>query len=274
LTEPTLRVPSPDGTSTALVRTGRPDGPPVLLVHGAAADHTTWRVLGPMLGARRDVWAMDRRGRGASGDTLAYAIEREFEDVAGAAEVIAAERRTPTVDVVGHSYGGRCALGAARRTAAIGRVVSYEGAPAAPGARYGDARLAVELATLAEAGRLDELLETFLRRVVGMTDEDVARYRADPVWRRRVAAAPTIARELAAEAGDEGALEALGAVRQPVLQVLGGASRPEFATATLALDARLPDGRIAIIPEAKHAAHHTHPVELLAALEDFLTPAV
>ena len=73
--------------------------------------------------------------RGASGDAQPgepYAIELEFDDLATVVEAIAAETGGP-VDVVGHSYGGRIALGAALRTDALRRVVCYEGAPPAPG---------------------------------------------------------------------------------------------------------------------------------------------
>jgi pimeloyl-ACP methyl ester carboxylesterase len=267
---PSLRVVAPDGTDIAVVRSGTMGAPPLLLVHGAAADHTTFRVLGPLLAPDFDVFAMDRRGRGASGDTLPYAIEREFEDVAAVAAAVATATGAPTVDVLGHSYGGRCALGAARLSPNIGRVISYEGAPTPPGERYGDAALADELAALADAGANEELLARFMTRVVGMSEADLARYRADPVWPRRVAAAPTIARELRVEAHADAGLERLGAVRQPVLQVLGSLSLPAFASATYALDARLADGRIELIDGARHAAHHTHPVALAEVVRTFL----
>jgi pimeloyl-ACP methyl ester carboxylesterase len=261
-------IASPDGTGIAIFTSGT--GPPLILVHGTAADHTTFRVVGPMFAERSTVHAIDRRGRGASGDTLPYAIEREFEDVAAVAAAIATDAGQP-VDVVGHSYGGRCALGAARLTDAIRRVVSYEGAPAPPDQRYGDADLLADLEALDAADRFDEVLATFMQRVVGMDDAALARYRADPVWPRRVAAAHTIPRELAAEGRSAAAgLEALGAVRQPVLQLLGGDSRPEFGAATRALDARLADGRIETIPGAQHAAHHTHPLELVRAVAEFV----
>ena len=245
---------------------------PLLLVHGAAADHTTFRVVGPRLAERFEVHAIDRRGRGASGDTAPYAIEREFEDVAAVAEAVTAP--AAGVAVVGHSYGGRCALGAARLTDAIARVISYEGAPTPPGVAYGDAGLADALAALDRAGRPADLLEMFLRRVVGLDDPGIAAYRADPVWPQRVAAAHTIPRELLAE-GRSGAagLDALGEVRQPVLQVLGGDSKPEFAEATAALADRLADGRVVVIPGARHAAHHTHPDALIEAIETFLDQA-
>jgi pimeloyl-ACP methyl ester carboxylesterase len=268
---PTRTILSADRTPIAVFRSGT--GPPLILVHGAAADHTTFRVVGPRLAARFTIHAIDRRGRGASGDTLPYAIEREFEDLAAAASTLAGEARAP-VDIFGHSYGGRCALGAALLTDDIGRVISYEGAPTPPGERYGEAALAEELAALADAGQNETLLEAFMTRVVGMTPDELDRYRADPVWPRRVAAAPTIARELAVESGDAAGIERLGAVRQPVLQLLGGDSRREFAVATAALHDRLAAGTVMVIPGAKHAAHHTHPDQVIEAVSAFLTPAV
>ncbi len=266
---PSRTVVSADGTPIAVFTSG--SGPAVVLVHGTAGDHTTFRVVGPRLAERRTVHAIDRRGRGASGDTLPYAIEREFEDVAAVAEAVAAAASADAVDVVGHSYGGRCALGAALRTGAIRRVVSYEGAPSPPGSRYGDTGLAAELTELDRAGHHEALLEAFMRRVVGMDEAALAAYRADPVWPLRVAAAHTIPRELRWE--DEAAaagLEALGDIRQPVLQILGGDSLPAFADATTALDARLADGRVVVIPGARHAAHHTHPDAFVEAVTAFL----
>jgi pimeloyl-ACP methyl ester carboxylesterase/GNAT superfamily N-acetyltransferase len=265
---PSRTVTSADGTRLGVFISGT--GPPLVLVHGASADHTTFRVVGPTFGERFTVHAIDRRGRGASGDTLPYSIEREFEDVAAVASALARESGGP-VDVVGHSYGGRCALGAALLTDDIRRVVSYEGAPTPPDERYGDAQVLEELRVLDTSGDPAGVLSTFMTRVVGMDDEALARYRVDPVWPVRVAAAHTIVREVESEAASPAAgLEALGRVRQPVLQLLGDASRPEFGRATRALDARLADGRIVVIEGARHAAHHTHPEAFVAAVTTFL----
>lgn len=267
LSGPTRLVPSADGTSIAVFTSGR--GPDVVLVHGATADHTTFRVVRPLLEARFTIHSIDRRGRGASGDATTYTIEREFEDVAAVAEAVAAGTGGP-VDVVGHSYGGRCALGAALRSTAIRRVVSYEGAPAPVEDSYQPDGLRDRLRAQLAAGDRATALETFMTEVVGMTATDLERFRADPVWPARVAAAPTILRELEAETAPAGSLEALGRVRQPVLQVLGGASLPPFHVATAALDARLPDGRVVVIDGARHAAHHTHPEAFVAAVNEFL----
>ena len=260
-------IPSRDGTPIAVFSSG--DGPPLLLIHGTAGDHTTFRVVGPLLAAAFTVHAMDRRGRGASGDNLPYAIEREFEDVAVVAEALASESGAP-IAVFGHSYGGRCALGAALWTETIDRGICYEGAPTPPGQTYHPAGLEGRLNDHLEAGDPDGLLATFMTEVVGMPPADLAKYRADPVWPVRVAAAGTIPRELEAERTPAASLEVLGRVRQPVLQLLGSASLPVFRAATLALDASLPNGRIVEIEGARHAAHHTHPDAVVTAVRAFL----
>lgn len=258
---------SRDGTPIALFGEGA--GDPILLVHGTAGDHTTFRVLGPLLARRHAVWAMDRRGRGASGDTLPYSIDREFEDVAVVAENLASRVGAP-VPVFGHSYGGRCALGAALLTDAVARVVCYEGAPAPPGRTYHPAGIEASLDRHLAAGDGGALLATFMTEIVGMTAEELEAYRANPIWPTRVAAAGTIPRELRAAADAAASLERLGSVRQPVLQLLGSASLPIFREATMALDARLGDGRFVEIADARHAAHHTHPEAVLEAVQAFI----
>ena len=70
---------SRDGTEIRYWKSG--DGPPLVLVHGAPADHTRWRPLLPYLEGHVTVHAMDRRGRGGSRDTGAYGLQREYEDV-------------------------------------------------------------------------------------------------------------------------------------------------------------------------------------------------
>jgi pimeloyl-ACP methyl ester carboxylesterase len=264
---PSRIVLSPDGTPIAVFTTGT--GPPLVAIHGATADHTAFRAVGPLLATTFTVHAIDRRGRGASGDTEPYAIEREFEDVAAVADQFAAETGA-AVSLVGHSFGGRCALGAALLTKAIGHVVSYEGAPAPVGVTYHPPGIEDRLRALLAAGDTDGALATFLTEVVGMPPADLEAYRADPVWPVRATAAGTILRELESEADPPASLDVLGAVRQPVLQILGGDSLPVFHDATLALDARLSDGRIIVIDGARHAAHHTHRDAFVAAIRGFI----
>jgi len=266
---PSRIVASADGTPIAVFEAG--DGPrtPLILVHGATADHTTFRAIAPVLGRSRRVHAIDRRGRGASGDATAYAIDREFDDVAAVADDVAARFGGP-VDVLGHSYGGRCALGAALLTPSIRRVVAYEGAPVPTGSSYRPDGLLEAVREALARGDSDAALSGFLAGVVGMSDAELARYRAEPVWPARVAAAHTILRELEGETSRPASIDALAVVKVPVLLILGGSSRSPFAVGTQAFADRLGHAEIIVIEDAAHAAHHTHVPEFVAAVEAFL----
>jgi pimeloyl-ACP methyl ester carboxylesterase len=216
--------------------------------------------------------AIDRRGRGASGDTLPYSIVHEFEDVAAVADAVAAVAGRG-VDVVGHSYGGRCALGAALLASSIRRVVVYEGAPA-PVDEWTNAageRLLAELRRLVDAGRPDEAVRSFMRTIVGQTPAELAAFEASPVWDARVAAAPTILRELdAALHAPEASLDALARVSVPVLLIAGAESGPTFRAGIDALAARLPDARVVVLPGQRHAAHHGAAARFAAEVTAFL----
>jgi pimeloyl-ACP methyl ester carboxylesterase len=266
-------VESADGTPIAWWRTDptlpRATEPAMILVHGATADHTAFRAVGPRLAERRRVISIDRRGRGASGDRLPYTIEREYEDVAAVVDWLAADSGQG-VDVVGHSFGGRCGLGAARLTGNIRRLVVYEGAPAPAAEGFHDPALLARLDALAAGGALDELLATFMSQVVGLSAAEVDRYRQSPTWPIRAAAAPTAIRELRAEAGRDAGVERLAEVRIPVLQLIGAASPAVFSAGTRELDALLPNGRVISLAGQKHAAHHTDPAAFVAAVEAFL----
>jgi len=213
---------------------------------------------------------MDRRGRGASGDAGAYAIEREYEDLAAVAEGLAQEFRCPGVDVLGHSYGGRCALGASLRTPRVRRVVVYEGAPVPSGMSYLPDGLVEAVRGALARGANEDALMTFLAGIVGMSEEELTAYRANPVWPARVAAAHTILREVEAETSGAASLDELDRVGVPVLLLLGSASRSPFRIGTDALAARLADARVHVIEGAAHAAHHTHAPEFVAAVASFL----
>ncbi len=266
---PSRYVASRDGTRIAVFSAGA--GPALVLVHGTTADHRTWRVVAPGLAGRHTLHAIDRRGRGDSGDAPAYAIERELEDVAAVADAIGAETGGP-VDVVGHSLGGRIALGASRLTSNLRRIVACESMtlPPDPIVSPRDDLLGRLQEDLAD-GDLEGLLARFMTEAVGMPPEDLARFRADPVWPLRVVAAPTIVRELdAADGAPAVSLAALCRVGVPVLQLVGAESPAAFREGAAALHACLAHGRLAVIEGARHAAHHSHPDAFLAAVEAFL----
>lgn len=97
----TTTVVSAGGTEIAYERTG--SGPPLVLVHGTSADHVSWDGIRSVLEEDRTVYAIDRRGRGESGDGAEYDLEREFEDVTAVVESVG-----EPVALFGHSFGALC----------------------------------------------------------------------------------------------------------------------------------------------------------------------
>ena len=251
--EPTVATAtSRDGTEIAYWTSG--SGPPLVVVHGAPADHTRWRPLLPYLEPRVTVHAIDRRGRGASGDAPDYDIAREFEDVAAVVDAVAKDSGSE-VDVYGHSYGGFVAFGAATVTSNIRRLVLYEGWPVPdpevfalpPG---GEERLNEKLAL----GDRDVLLETFMREVVMLSDEELDAFRASPSWQGRVDAAHTLPREL--RACVQATLDPAQAaqITVPTLLLTGELSPDPSKAAIDAVATALPDARIVVIEGQQHVA--------------------
>jgi pimeloyl-ACP methyl ester carboxylesterase len=182
---------SQDGTPIAVWTSGA--GPPLLLVHGAAADHSRWGPVLPAFNEHFMVMAMDRRGRGGSGDGDQYAIEAEFADVAAVVDWAGED-----VCVLGHSYGGICALEAALLTDNVRRLVLYEpplGFLASPPA------VVERLHELLEAGARDEVIAFFMQEVAGLTAEQVEAMRAMPAWEARLAVCPHDSQRGAGEQG-------------------------------------------------------------------------
>jgi pimeloyl-ACP methyl ester carboxylesterase len=217
------------------------------------------------------VFAMDRRGRGASGDSADYTVERELEDIEAVARRVEAEIGGP-IALVGHSLGGRLALAASPR-GHVRAVVAYESALLPGDAPWGRAteRLLDQLKADLARRDLDTLLARFMTGAVGMPPDELADFRANPIWPARASTAPTIVRELDAAAHDPAiGFEALARTSIAVLQLVGGESPAWFRDGAAALDERLAHGRLEEIDGARHAAHHSHPKAFLAAIGDFV----
>lgn len=262
------RTPSRDGTEIGWWTSG--EGPPLVLVHGALADHRRWRPLLPYLEPHATVHALDRRGRGASGDAPGYDLAREFEDVAAVVDAVA-ESSGSAVDLYGHSFGGLCAFGAATLTANLGRLVLYEGwPPAAPAARELPPGVGERLEALLAEGDHEAVVETMFREVVRMAEAELAALRAQPSWPARVAAAPTIVRELQAipRVAFDPALAAR--ITVPAMLLTGSVSRDPFAPDVGTVAAALPDARVVILEGQQHVADILDPEGVAGHLVGFL----
>lgn len=245
-------ITSADGTPIAFERTG--SGPPLVLVHGGTADHTRWEPVIPALADRFTVHAMDRRGRGESGDAQEYAIEREYEDVAAVVESIGEPAR-----LLGHSYGAIVALEAAMRLDDLHALILYE--PPLPVSDLDPDSEAVltEMEALIGTGEREQALLLFLGDIVDMPRTELDALRTAPNWPARVEAVHTIIREERARKAYELDDEKFEAVTTPTLLLMGSKTAPFTREATEALDDALPNSRIVIMEGQAHAAMSTAP---------------
>jgi pimeloyl-ACP methyl ester carboxylesterase len=245
-------VASKDGTEIAYWTSGK--GPPLVLVHGTPADHTRWRPLLPYLESHATVHAMDRRGRGGSADGEEYTLEREYEDVAAVVDAVA-EASGSAVDVYGHSHGGICAFGGATLTSNIRKLVLYEGwALPNPEVYALPWDLEERMDALLASGELDAVVETLFRELESMSEEDLSALRSAPSWPGRVAAAPTITRELRAEGGARLDPEQAAKISVPVLLLTGENSSDPSKADIETVAAALPDARIEVLKGQEHVA--------------------
>ena len=98
---------SHDGTTIAYDKRG--EGPALILVDGALTVHSSGSAseLTKLLAPRFTVYGFDRRGRGGSGDTLPYAVDREIDDIEALIDRPAARRSSTATRPVGPWPCGR-----------------------------------------------------------------------------------------------------------------------------------------------------------------------
>ena len=240
---------SADGTSIARFVDG--SGPPLVLVHGVGGDHARWDGIRERLAARWTVHAVDRRGRGASGDGASYALEREAQDLTA---VIDAVSGNP--DVVAHSYGAVCALEAALLSPGIRRLVLYE-PPLGIRLRPGEETSLAVIEDLIRRGCDEEALLHFMTDRIGMTPAEIAAIRSAPSWEARKATVHTLPRELRSMRNYDLRPDRFSSVEAPVLLLVGGRSNTWIRSGSEALAAALPDVRVVELPGQAHVAMDT-----------------
>lgn len=225
---------SRDGTSIAFDRVGT--GPALILVGGAFQQREDQLLspLGALLAPHFTVITYDRRGRGDSGDTLPYAVEREVEDIAALTTAAGG-----SAFVFGNSSGGTLGLEAVARKLPITKLAFYEAPFAADnGQSHEPDDFATQLDALLAAGRRGDAVEHFLTKAVGIPAEVVAQMRHAPMWPEMEAIAPTLAYDTAITDDKTLLAERASSVTIPTLVLYGGAS-PAWASsaAQAAVDA-------------------------------------
>lgn len=181
---------SKDGTSIAFDRYG--SGPAVIMVTGALGyrHFPGQKELAEQLAQHFAVINYDRRGRGESGDTPPYAVDREIEDIEALIEAAGG-----SASLYGMSSGAILALEAADRlSGAISKLALYEppliiggSRPPLPG------NYVEQLNEAILSGRRDQALEIFMTQALLIPDEYLTPMKQSPMWDDMLAVAHTLA---------------------------------------------------------------------------------
>ncbi|MCW8379302.1 alpha/beta fold hydrolase [Streptomyces justiciae] len=254
---------SRDGTPIAYETSGQ--GPAVILVSGAMSTGGTVAPLGALLADRFTAVVYDRRGRGASGDTAPYAVEREVEDLAALIDAAGGE-----ACLYGISSGGALVLEAAASGLPVRKVAVYETPFAdfsAQGAKERAAYTENLTAALAD-GRRGDAVELFLT-LTDMAPEMIQGARQSPMWADMEAVAPSLAYDDAVMGGGLLPRERLASITAPVLAVAGGASPDWLREATRAVAEAVPQGAYRSL---EGQTHMVDPNVLAPVLAEYFTP--
>jgi pimeloyl-ACP methyl ester carboxylesterase len=236
---------SADGTVIAYEQTG--DGPPLVVAVGAFCDRRTF-VPSPGLTSRFTVYTYDRRGRGDSGDTQPYAVEREVEDLAA---VVSAADAGSGVFAYGHSSGGALVLRAAAAGVPLTAVASYEAPFIVPGSREVAADPAERIHELVAAGRRDDAVRYWMTTVVAAPPQVLQTMEGSPAWPALAALTHTLPYDIALT-GDQGVPATLAAIAVPAL-VLGGGTSPDwFHRAVRSTADVIPGARLVMVEGYDH----------------------
>jgi len=252
-------VTSADGTALSVRTSGA--GIPLVLVHGILDGIGAFSLIELELAEQYQVWVYDRRGRGGSGDSQEYALEREVDDLRA---VIAATGSMP--HVLGHSFGAVIALQAALSGVEMRSLILYE--PPLNGKVITPDHVAAIHRTIAEH-RLDDAIATLTLELAGVSDDELhVAMQVPPIREHLREGVRVTPRELEAiRACDWGNLPLTDV---PVLTIRGARTgAPIYPTneqaAALALDTE-----IEILPDQDHLAHTFAPSVFAEVVLDYL----
>lgn len=260
---------SADGTAIGYDRLGG-DGPALVLVGGGLDDGSENVPLGEHLAAAGfAVVNYRRRGRGDSGDTQPYAVEREIEDLAAVIDAAGGQAH-----LFGASSGGALALEAAAAGLPVDRIAVHEvpyfvdDEMVAAWRRY-----VADLDAALDRADHDEALRLFMR-LAGSSDDDIAGAQAAPVWSALREVAPTLRYDAACLGDGPPPAPRLATVAQPVLLSTGVTMDPHSAGLPIDFFGAGADAAAACLPDARRftvevAGHVADPAVVAPRLTEF-----
>lgn len=247
---PANRVVSKDGTSIAFDRVGA--GPPLILVDAAMcySGFGPSIALAKLLAEKFTVYTYDRRGRGESGDTQPYALEREIEDIEAILTAAGG-----SAFVWGFSSGGILALEAANRLSGIRKLAMYEPPLVVDESRPATKSDWMRISYALAAGRRGDAVKAFLK-MVGVPAAFAALMPIMPMWSRMKAIAHTLPYDGAItqdyQQGKALPAKRWASVKIPALVMDGGNSEAWMRNGNRALANALPNAQYRTLEGQKH----------------------
>jgi len=264
---------SADGTPIAYDRAG--SGDPLILVGGMFSYRRfpAQVKLAELLAPRFTVYGYDRRGRGDSGDTAPYAVDREIEDLAALIDVAGGYAH-----VWGLSSGGILALQAAAAGLPIRRLAIQEPPLVVnPADRRPPADMRQRVSELIDAGQRGEAVRYVMVDGMGAPSFVPALLHLMPgVWKRLTAVAHTLPYDAQLVDGFQSGRPLPSGqwaeVTVPAVVMCGTEKEtpPGLRHAAAAVAAALPDGKLVERRGLGHSKKLT-PNAIAAALTEFLT---
>ena len=239
-------VTSRDGTTIAFDRLG--EGPPVILVCGGSTDRMSNAPLAAVLAELFTVFNYDRRGRGDSGDTPPYAVEREVEDIDAVIDAAG-----ESAFLYGTSSGAGLALEAAASGLDISKLALWEPPFILDESSRPPADQVEQYNEMIAAGRRGDAVEFFMAKVVGLPSEFVAYARSQPFWQAQEALAHTLAYDATIMGDYSLPVERAAVVTVPTIVIAGGASFPFMRETAQALAEVIPDAQYRILEDQEHS---------------------
>lgn len=262
-------VTSRDGTTIAYEATG--SGPALILVGAALSDRADTRKLAALLTGRYTVYNYDRRGRGGSGDTAPYAVDREIEDLEA---VIRAAGGSAAV--FGSSSGAVLALRAAAAGLPITKLAIFEPPFRVDGAgKPLPSDLDERINGFLAAGRRSDAVSYFMRTAVGVPGPMLLFMRVWPgLWSKLTGMAHTLPYDQAIMgetlSGRPLSPTTWSTVSAPTLVLDGARSDATFRSAAAATAEVVPNARLQTLDGLNHGAVEMNPMAIAAAVADFL----
>ncbi|GIF72311.1 alpha/beta fold hydrolase [Asanoa siamensis] len=262
---------SADGTTITYDRNGT--GPALVLVPAVLSTRAWDPLYAGLLDLLADEFTVihyDRRGRGDSGATAPYSVDKEIQDIAAVIK-----DNGGSAYAYGISSGAILALRAAQQLPEITRAVLYD-----PPFIVDDSRPPLpddyveQLDRAVAEGRRGDAVELLMTKAIGLPAEWIGGMKADPSWAGMEAVADTISHDgriVGTTMSGRPLPAEWKSITTPTLVLNGGNSEPFMHTSGRQLADLLPEARHQVVADQ---SHDVAPAAVAPILRDYLTGPV